>query len=51
MYHNRCNYVISSEIGEANGETGAYPAVLGFVMWLCVTPTSNDLTTIRCYFS
>ena len=37
--------LLAQEIGEANGETGAYPAVLGFVMWLCVTPTSNDLTT------
>ena len=32
--------LIASEIAEANGETGAYPAVLGFILWMMVTPTS-----------
>lgn len=32
--------LVAQEIGEANGETGAYPAVLGFVSWLVVTPTA-----------
>ena len=32
--------LLASEIAEANGETGAYPAVLGFVLWMMVTPTS-----------
>lgn len=33
--------LLAQEIGEANGETGAYPAVLGFVSWLVVTPTTT----------
>ena len=40
--------LVASEIAEANGETGAYPAVLGFILWLMVTPTSfaaGDLST------
>ena len=32
--------LVASEIAEANGETGAYPAVLGFISWMMVTPTS-----------
>ena len=32
--------VVASEIAEANGETGAYPAVLGFILWMMVTPTT-----------
>ena len=33
--------LVAQEIADANGEqTGAYPAVLGFMMWLMVTPTS-----------
>ena len=33
--------LVAQEIGEANGERGtAYPAVLGFLCWLVVTPTS-----------
>ena len=32
--------LVASEIAEANGETGAYPAVLGFILWMMVTPTS-----------
>ena len=32
--------LLASEIAEANGETGAYPAVLGFILWMMVTPTS-----------
>ena len=32
--------LLASEIAEANGETGSYPAVLGFILWMMVTPTS-----------
>ena len=32
--------LVASEISEANGETGAYPAVLGFILWMMVTPTT-----------
>ena len=32
--------LVASEIAEANGETGAYSAVLGFILWMMVTPTS-----------
>ena len=32
--------LLASEIAEANGETGAYPAVLGFILWMMVTPTT-----------
>ena len=32
--------LVASEIAEANGETSAYPAVLGFILWMMVTPTS-----------
>ena len=32
--------LVASEIAEANGETGSYPAVLGFILWMMVTPTS-----------
>ena len=32
--------LVATEIAEANGETGAYPAVLGFILWMMVTPTS-----------
>ena len=32
--------LLASEIAEANGETGAFPAVLGFILWMMVTPTS-----------
>ena len=32
--------LVASEIAEANGETGPYPAVLGFILWMMVTPTS-----------
>ena len=32
--------LLASEIAEANGETGPYPAVLGFILWMMVTPTS-----------
>lgn len=31
--------LVAQEIGEANGETGAYPAILGFISWLLITPT------------
>ena len=37
--------LVAQEIADANGEqTGAYPAVLGFMMWLTVTPTSINAT-------
>ena len=32
--------LLAAEIGEANGETGSYPAVMGFILWMMVTPTS-----------
>ena len=32
--------LVASEIAEANGETGSYPAVLGFILWMMVTPTT-----------
>ncbi|MEE0965719.1 MAG: PTS transporter subunit EIIC [Bacilli bacterium] len=37
--------LVAQEIADANGEqSGAYPAVLGFMMWLVVTPTSINAT-------
>lgn len=33
--------LVGQEIAEANGESGAYPAVLAFMMWLTVTPLSQ----------
>ena len=33
--------LVAQEIAEANGETGAYPAVMGFMCWLMVTPTTT----------
>ena len=33
--------LVGQEIAEANGETGAYPAVLSFIAWLVVTPTTT----------
>ncbi|MDE6952392.1 MAG: PTS transporter subunit EIIC [Erysipelotrichales bacterium] len=35
--------LVAQEIGEANGETGAFPAVLGFIAWLVVTPNSYSI--------
>ncbi|MEG0549349.1 MAG: PTS sugar transporter subunit IIC, partial [Coprobacillus sp.] len=35
--------LVAQEIGEANGETGAFPAVLGFMSWAMVTPTSHSV--------
>ena len=32
--------LVASEIAESNGESGSYPAVLGFILWMMVTPTS-----------
>lgn len=32
--------LIAQEIAESNGENGAYPAILGFILWLVVTPTT-----------
>ena len=34
--------LVAQEIGEANGESGAYPAVLGFVAWMVVTPNTYE---------
>ena len=36
--------LVAQEIGEANGETGAFPAVLGFMAWAVVTPTAHSVT-------
>ena len=36
--------LVAQEIGEANGETGAFPAVLGFMSWAMVTPTAHSVT-------
>jgi PTS system cellobiose-specific IIC component len=36
--------LVGANIAEANGETGAYPAVLAFMMWLVVTPLAHDIT-------
>lgn len=35
--------LVGTEIAYANGETGAYPAVLAFMLWLMVTPTSLEV--------
>lgn len=35
--------LVGQEIAEANGETGAFPAVLSFIAWLVVTPNSNSV--------
>ncbi len=35
--------LVAQEIGEANGETGAFPAVLGFMSWAMVTPTTTQI--------
>ena len=32
--------LVASEIAESNGESGSYPAVLGFILWMMVTPTT-----------
>lgn len=37
--------LLAQEIGEANGESGAFPAVLGFLSWLVVTPTTSHVWT------
>ena len=36
--------LVAQEIGEANGESGAFPAVLGFMSWAVVTPTAHAVT-------
>lgn len=42
--------LVAQEIAEANGETGgAYPAVLGFMMWVVVTPLSYSVTGLTAY--
>ena len=38
--------LVGQEIAEANGETGAFPAVLSFIAWLVVTPNSNSVTLL-----
>ena len=38
--------LVAQEIGEANGETGAFPAVLSFIAWGVVTPTAHAVTTL-----
>ena len=35
--------LVGQEIAEANGETGAFPAVLSFIAWLVVTPNSYSV--------
>lgn len=35
--------LVAQEIGEANGESGAFPAVLGFMSWAVVTPTTTHI--------
>ena len=35
--------LVAQEIGEANGETGAFPAIMGFMAWAMVTPTSHSV--------
>ena len=42
--------LLASEIAEANGETGAFPAVLGFVLWMMVTPTSFSAKDLSASF-
>ena len=41
--------LVGQEIAEANGETGAFPAVLSFVAWLVVTPTAHAVTELTAY--
>ena len=38
--------LVAQEIGEANGETGAFPAVVGFMSWAVVTPTAHTITSL-----
>ncbi len=35
--------LVASEIAEANGEKGAYPAILGLILFIIVTPTTQVL--------
>ena len=35
--------LVGQEIAEANGETGAYPAILSFLAWFVVTPTATQV--------
>lgn len=41
--------LVAQEIAEANGESGAYPAVLGFMCWAMVTPTAHAVTGLTAY--
>lgn len=41
--------LVGSEIAEANGETGHYPAVLAFMMWAVVTPLAHNVTGLTAY--
>lgn len=36
--------LVAQEIGEANGEVGAFPAILGFMSWAIITPTTHTLS-------
>ena len=36
--------LVAQEIAEANGESGAFPAVLGFMSWAVITPTAHSVT-------
>lgn len=35
--------LVAQEIGQANGEQGAYPAVLGLILFMIVTPTTYQV--------
>ena len=41
--------LVAQEIGEANGETGAFPAIMGFMSWAVVTPTAHAVTGLTAY--
>ena len=41
--------LVAQEIGEANGEKGAFPAALGFMCWAMVTPTAHAVTGLTAY--
>lgn len=38
--------LIAQEIGETNGESGHFSAVLGFICWMVVTPSSYGITNL-----
>lgn len=43
--------LIAQEIGEMNGETGHFSAVLGFICWSVVTPSSYSITNLTVTFA